>query len=311
MLDDLTALKKHDFIKTSQSDYFKKLKKKELQKGEYLVCLDFAENYTFNVQNAIQAYHWAAKQATLHPFVIYYRQNNVTNHINYVVVSENLHHDANSVHLFNSKMIAHLKKSFGSDNVKKIFYFSDGAGSQYKNKYNFLNLCYHEEEFGVKAEWNFFASSHGKGACDGIGGTVKRLAKKESLQRVESQRITTPKILFDWAISYFKNISFDFCTIEDHIKHDENMKSRYLMAQNVTGTQKFHFFSPVDKQTINCKDFANDVKSVHKNVIEQERKAPKKSRKTPKKCSETPRKSSKTSKKIIATPKKARKSRNK
>ena len=43
-----------------------------------------------------------------------------------------------------------------------------------------MNLCYHKEGFGVQAEWHFYATSHGKGQCDGIGGTVKRLA---SLQR--------------------------------------------------------------------------------------------------------------------------------
>ena len=30
---------------------------------------------------------------------------------------------------------------------------------------------------------NFFATSHGKSACDGIGETVKRLLTKASLQR--------------------------------------------------------------------------------------------------------------------------------
>ena len=44
----------------------------------------------------------------------------------------------------------------------KLIYFSDGAASQYKNYKNFINLCYHENDFGVPAEWNFFATSHGK-----------------------------------------------------------------------------------------------------------------------------------------------------
>jgi hypothetical protein len=54
-----------------------------------------------------------------------------------------------------------------------VRYFSDGAVSQYKNCKKFLNLCYHEEDFGVKAEWHFFATSHGKSPCDSIGGTIK------------------------------------------------------------------------------------------------------------------------------------------
>ena len=38
---------------------------------------------------------------------------------------------------------------------------------------NFFNLCSHRDDFGVSAEWHFSATSHGKGACDGLGGTVK------------------------------------------------------------------------------------------------------------------------------------------
>jgi hypothetical protein len=67
--------------------------------------------------------------------------------------------------------------------TKKILYFSDGCAGQYKNCKNFINLCHHKEDFGIEAEWNFFATSHGKGPCDGVGGTVKRLAAKASLQR--------------------------------------------------------------------------------------------------------------------------------
>ena len=37
---------------------------------------------------------------------------------------------------------------------------------------SFINLCYHHKDFGVDAEWHFSTTSHGKGACDGVGGTV-------------------------------------------------------------------------------------------------------------------------------------------
>ena len=76
--------------------------------------------------------------------------------------------------LFNSRVIHYLKNKFGDGNIKKIFNFSDGAASQYKNKFNFINLSKHQEDIGVSAQWNFFATSHEKGACDGIGGAVKR-----------------------------------------------------------------------------------------------------------------------------------------
>ena len=57
-----------------------------------------------------------------------------------------------------------------------MFYFYYGAAAQYKIRKNFINLCHHEIDFGIPAQWHFSATSHGKGDCDGLGGTVKRLA---------------------------------------------------------------------------------------------------------------------------------------
>jgi hypothetical protein len=67
--------------------------------------------------------------------------------------------------------------------LKKIVYFSDGSADQYKNRKTLLNIICHNENSGVPAERHFFATSHGKRAYDGVGGTLKRLAAKASLQR--------------------------------------------------------------------------------------------------------------------------------
>ena len=62
---------------------------------------------------------------------------------------------------------------------KRFFMCQMDAPAQYKNC---KNLCHHFEDFGVRAEWDFFATSHGKSAGDGAGGTLKRLATRASLQ---------------------------------------------------------------------------------------------------------------------------------
>ena len=67
--------------------------------------------------------------------------------------------------------------------ITNIEYFSDGCAGQYKNFKNFLNLCFHKDDFGLTTTWSFFATSHGKSPCDGIGGTVKRKIARTSLQR--------------------------------------------------------------------------------------------------------------------------------
>ena len=41
----------------------------------------------------------------------------------------------------------------------------------------------YQNDFCMKAQWNFFATNHGKSPCDNIGGTLKKAAIKASLQR--------------------------------------------------------------------------------------------------------------------------------
>ena len=94
-----------------------------MKKEEFVVSLDFAENNSFTIQNAVQSQHWANDQATIHPYVAYYRKNNKLKHNNFVIISEHDQHDSTAVHFFNSKLVAHVKKLHGSENVKKIISF--------------------------------------------------------------------------------------------------------------------------------------------------------------------------------------------
>ena len=52
----------------------------------------------------------------------------------------------------------HLYKRVG----RELIYYSDGCAGQYKNRYNFINLLYHETDFGIKAQWNFLPHLMGK-----------------------------------------------------------------------------------------------------------------------------------------------------
>lgn len=98
------------------------------------------------------------------------------------------------VYQFQKVLLERLKAKHSS--ILKVHYFTDGCGGQYKNQYNFVNLCHHKMDFGLLAELNFFATSQGKSACDGIGGTVKRGTMRASLQRPVREQILTPKDMF-------------------------------------------------------------------------------------------------------------------
>lgn len=258
---DLFTVLKHDFIANEQAAFLEKLKN-SVGPGEFVVTLDFSENYSFHVQDAVQSQHWSKDQVTLHVYVIYYKENNVKLHASFVVLSEYVNHDATSVHLYNTKMINYLKKKFGQNNVKKLYFFSDGAGSQYKNKFNFINLLNHNKDFGIDFEWHFFATAHGKGACDGIGGCIKRNAYRASLQNNTEVQLTTPKNLYDWARQFFKKIDFELCSNEEYSKHVRDLESRYQKAKTIKGTRQFHCYKPLDINSLECKIFSSSTKSI-------------------------------------------------
>ena len=74
-----------------------------------------------------------------------------------VVISDCLHHDTVPVNLYQRLFITFPKELLPARlHPKKIIYFSDDAAPKYKNRKNFLNLCHHEDDFGVKAEWCHF-----------------------------------------------------------------------------------------------------------------------------------------------------------
>jgi hypothetical protein len=75
------------------------------------------------------------------------------------------------VHLFQTELSSFLSGKL--KDLTMIYYFSDGVPLQYKNRKNFINLCYHKDDFGIDAKWHFFATPHGKGACDRIGEQLK------------------------------------------------------------------------------------------------------------------------------------------
>ena len=254
--EKLEALRSHSFIATQQSNFFDQCKS-SLKPGELVVCADFSENYAFVLQDAAQGFHWNNAQATLHPFVAYFRESHTSeiNHLNFVVISESLHHDTVAVHLFQKKLISFLKDRL-SFIPTKIIYFSDGAASQYKNRKNFINLCNHQADFGIQAEWHFSATSHGKGACDGLGGTVKRLATKASLQRPYEDQIITPLQLYQWASSSIPGVNFEYCTLEEYDSEKTQLEKRFDNSRTIAGTRRLHCFIPNSRDSLQTKRYS-------------------------------------------------------
>lgn len=259
-MDKLLKLLFHDFVATEQAQYFKNCKE-NLQDGEFLVTLDFSENFAFVVQEAVQGFHWNNNQATIHPIVFYYRNQDTSkvDHISYVGISDCLEHDTIAVYMFQRKLIEYLKKNFTT--TKSIKYFSDGAPQQYKNKKNFKNLINHRKDFSISAEWNFFATAHGKGACDGVGGTLKRTARRYCLQKGIKDEILTAEKLFEWAKEHAKNYTVFFCSKKDYAESAEYLKSRFETCKTIKGTLGLHHVAAINDSELKVKTTSNSLES--------------------------------------------------
>lgn len=247
----------HEFKRAKQFEFIKKTKA-SLVHGKTVMCqLDFAENYSCITQNATQAAYFHQKHVTIHPMVVFYKdENGLIKNWNHIVISDVMAHDTKAVYSFQKKLIRNLKERFPE--LEEIIYISDGCAAQYKNKNNFKNICLHEKDFGIKAQWHFFPTSHGKGCCDGIGGMIKRNARDACLR--QKCHIKDAATFYNWAIAEQARWKGDYNIIyvseADYTNAENDLKDRFCNLRTISGTQKLHEFKPVDEDHINVNLFS-------------------------------------------------------
>ena len=125
---------------------------------------------------------------------------------------------------------------------------------------------YHEHDFNLKAEHHFFATSHGKSSCDGIGGTIKREAANASLRAAVTNQILTPEQLFLWAKENINGVTMQYVTEEDIISHEGkyDLKVCYNGVQTVPGTRSYHCFIPDGDSLIMERISSDTISDAHK-----------------------------------------------
>ncbi len=189
----LSQYKAHCFIKDEQSSWFK-TSKNSIPLGQAVIQVDFAENYAAVSQDEVQSAHWSHQQVTIFTAVAW-MSNGLQS---FVVVSDDLQHDKVAVWVMLKAILKHIKENYQISTVK---IFSDGCAAQFKNRYTMMNLIFMQDDFDITGEWAFFASSHGKGAVDAIGGTIKR-----NVWRAVKSR----KVIVNTAEAFYK-VSADHC----------------------------------------------------------------------------------------------------
>ena len=96
-IDKIFELFHHHFMNVQQAAYLKKIK--AMLDNACIILMDFAGNYSFLVQDAIQGFYWQNRQSTLHPFAMYHNDDDgkLKCHC-YCVISDHLLLDQTAVH---------------------------------------------------------------------------------------------------------------------------------------------------------------------------------------------------------------------
>jgi hypothetical protein len=250
LADDIEKIRSHEHIRRTQVSYMK-TSQEMLLDHEAIIQLDFAENYRCTLQNEIQEAHFCAQQATVHPVVVHYMDHGSRRVQALCVISDCLQHDGDFVRALIPKVLHAVKRVV--PRLLNVTYFSDNAGGQYKNYKMIANLCAHSDDFGVWAEWNFFAAGHGKSACDGVGATIKHMAKRATLRHGSAAQIGSAEQLYVWCSMNILNIEAIWLPqfeIEDIV---EALKARYDSALPLRGIQKLHHFRPISSTEVKAK----------------------------------------------------------
>nr|XP_023691643.1 uncharacterized protein LOC111856150 [Paramormyrops kingsleyae] len=159
----------HCFIKRQQANAYKEERSDatdEFESTKALLQVDFAENFTCWWQDEIQTGHWHHGQVSMFTVALWYDGSLHP----FVLASDNLTHSKDTIVAYMDCILSQLP-----DHVQKLSVWSDGPALQFKNRFIAAVLEPLQAKHHVEITWIFFATCHGKGPVDGIGGGVKRL----------------------------------------------------------------------------------------------------------------------------------------
>lgn len=209
------------------------------QEHQALIQMDFAENYSVSSQHEIQQAHFCKAQVALFTAAVtskdFYKS--------YIIVSDENDHGKFSVWNFVRALMTDLKKQCPL--VTEVKYFTDGCAQQFKNIYTLSSLCHSSEDFGVKAEHHFMATSHGKGSHDGIGGSFKRRVRDRVLS--ENLKVTNATEFYEVAKT-IATATTVLLVSKSSIENSKNfLNKRWENVKPMPGIRSCHSFVPLNE----------------------------------------------------------------
>ena len=105
----------------------------------------------------------------------------------YLICSNSMDKGKNTIAVFLDTL---YEKIFSDDfNSDQEIICSDGPSSEFKNRFMVHLLQYLSDKFKKPFIWKYFATSHGKGIIDGVGGRAKSLVRQAVMSKADDAPI--------------------------------------------------------------------------------------------------------------------------
>lgn len=217
--------------------------KQQLQNGDVLMVMDFAQNYTHHRQDEVHGAFWTRRQSTLHPIIIYYVCPENCGHLvrnEVMMVSSDLKHDGFAVNAFVDKAMEHLKQN--NVHVRRIVMFSDNCGAQYKCCKVFDSIS----KVTIPLLRGYFCARHGKAEADGAIGRLsmhldavvrsgsREFSNSTAIADYCRKNLTVPKSPGDIQEGQCQHFRKHYYEVNDIVRDDSSD------AKTVQGTMTFH-----------------------------------------------------------------------
>ena len=212
--------------------------KMTLEPRKELTCqIDYSENYACSFQDEPSQVFFDRQQITLHPMVLHYKdEENTLKHKSFVGITDEKSHAAPTTLAFLTKLMSEVKANLPG--IQIMHYISDSPSSQYRNRSIVKFIANHAAYFeGVNATWDYLESGHGKGPCDGVGGSLKKSA---DLAVKKGEIINGASSFFEWAQRTDSSITCLLVKQEDIAAAEKRLRN----PVNVKGISSVHSLRP-------------------------------------------------------------------
>ena len=239
----------HCYVKRSQANSYaierESVGSQNSEQTRAMLQVDFSENYTCKFQDEIQSAHWNQSQVSLFTAAVWFDGKLHPK----VIASDNLNHSKETVLAYMDFLLENIPST-----VETVSIWSDGASSQFKNKYIAAAIPILQEKHKLKIRWNYFATSHGKGPVDGIGGSVKRQVWAA---------VSTRKALVTNAAS-FSSTAKQVCNVDVVELNSEEIHERNTMLnldeifKNAHCSQRYQVSPSHEDEKFSCTHICNN-----------------------------------------------------